>query len=72
MILSTTFSISSVDGQIKYDSHVSGQDIPMNEASKLHLDALTKVHKAIEEAVNNINGSLVKEGIARKMVIPEQ
>lgn len=66
MILSATVEIKS-DGKLEYKAHISDFDTQIGDATELQYSAYKQVHKAFEEAVNEVNDRLEREGIDKKM-----
>lgn len=70
MILSATVVIKS-DGKLEYKAHISDFDTQIGDATELQYSAYKQVHKAFEEAVNEVNDRLAKEGVTDKLATLE-
>lgn len=71
MILSATVKINN-DGKLEYKAHIADFDTPIGEVTELQYSAYKKVHKAIEEAVSEINDRLEREGTDKKLAAIER
>lgn len=70
MILSATVEIKS-DGKLEYKAHISDFDTQIGDATELQYSAYKQVHKTFEEAVNEVNDRLAKEGVTDKLATLE-
>lgn len=70
MILSATVEIKS-DGKLEYKAHISDFDTQIGEATEIQYTTYKQVHKAFEEAVNEVNDRLAKEGVTDKLATLE-